>query len=58
MDTGYIASWVTIIGMVLTFAGITNVDPAVLTSVVTGVIGAVTLIGAIYAHYKRPSVTA
>lgn len=55
MDIGYAASWVTIVGVVLSFLGVTGIDSSVISQAVTGVIALVTVGSAVYSHYKRPT---
>jgi len=55
MDSGLIASIVTVLGFVFGYYGIT-IDPAILTSLVGGIVTIVTAVAAIWStisHYQK-----
>lgn len=51
MDSGEVASIVTIVGMVLSWIGVTNVDPSLISGAVTGCFAIVTFGAALWSWY-------
>lgn len=56
MTTGEITAIVTVISTVLTFVGITGIDPAQLTQIVTGGFALVAVVSSIVTYVKHRNV--